>query len=64
MSAPNASSSQLITYVQDVNYTKTEGFKHFKSQYNIKNAWAACNDPNRTYPSAETMYQAVKGPGC
>ena len=64
MSAPNTSSSQLVAYAQDVNYTRTEGFKHFKSWYNVKNAQATRNDPNGTYPSAETVYQAVKGPGC
>ena len=66
MSAPNASSSssQLITYAQDVDYTRTEGFKRFKSRYNVKNARAARNDPRGSYPSAESVYQAVKGPGC
>ena len=66
MSAPNASSSssQLVSYAQDVDYTRTEGFKHFKAWYNVKNARAARNDPNGVYPSAETVYQAVKGPGC
>ena len=66
MSAPNASSSssQLISYAQDVDYTRTEGFKQFKSHYNVKNAQSARNDPNRAYPSAEMVYQAVKGPGC
>ena len=65
MSAPGASSSSpLISYAQDVDYTRTEGFKQFKAKYNIKNARAACNDPNVAYPSAETVYQAVKGPGC
>ena len=65
MSAPNASSSsQLISYSQDVDYTRTEGFKQFKSRYNIKNARCACNNPRGAYPSAETVYQAVKGPGC
>ena len=66
MSTPNtsASSSQLISYAQDVDYTRTEGFKRFKSHYNVKNTRATCNDPNRTYPSAKTVYQAVKGPGC
>ena len=66
MSAPNASSSssQLVAYTQDINYTRTEGFKQFKVQYNVKNTQAACNDPNGVYPSAETIYQAVKGPGC
>ena len=66
MSAPNASSSssQLVSYSQDVNYNRTEGFKQFKVRYNIKNACAACNNPNGVYPSAETIYQAVKGLGC
>ena len=65
MSATNASSSsQLISYAQDVDYTHTEGFKQFKARYNIKNTRAARNDPNGVYPSAETIYQAVKGPGC
>ena len=41
-----------------------EGFKQFKVKYNVKNAQAACNDPNAIYPSAETIYQAIKGPGC
>ena len=66
MSAPNtsSSSSQLISYAQDIDYTRTEGFKQFKAQYNVKNTRAACNDPNSIYPLAETIYQAVKGPGC
>ena len=66
MSAPNASSSssQLVSYAQEINYTRTEGFKQFKAQYNVKNTRAARNDPNGVYPSAETIYQAVKGPGC
>ena len=65
MSAPNASSSsQLISYAQDVNYTRMEGFKQFKAQFNIKNTWATHNDPNGAYPAAEMVYQAVKGPGC
>ena len=47
MSAPNASSSssQLVAYSQDIDYTKTEGFKRFKSRYNVKNARVARNDP-------------------
>ena len=65
MSAPNASSSsQLVSYAQDINYTRTEGFKCFKARYNVKNARATHNDPNGVYPSAETVYQVVKGPGC
>ena len=66
MSAPNASSSssQLVSYTQDINYTCTEGFKQFKARYNVKNVRAARNDPNGVYPLPETIYQAVKGPGC
>ena len=65
MSAPNiSSSSQLISYAQDVDYTKMEGFKHFKAIYNIKNACVNHNDPHRAYPKAEEVYQAVKGLGC
>ena len=66
MSAPNASSSssQLVSYAQDIDYTRTEGFKQFKARYNVKNARATRNDPNSVYPLAETVYQAVKGPGC
>ena len=65
MSSANASSSSpLVSYAQDVNYTRTEGFKQFKAKYNIKKTRAARNDPNGMYPSAETIYQAVKGLGC
>ena len=65
MSAPNpSSSSQLIAYSQDVDYTKMEGFKWFKSRYNVKNARCAHNDPRGSYPSPESVFQAVKGPGC
>ena len=66
MSAANASSSssQLVSYAQDVDYTRTKGFKQFKAKYNVKNVRAARNDPNSIYPSAKTIYQAVKGPGC
>ena len=66
MSAPNtsSSSSQLVSYAQDVDYTHTEGFKRFKSRYNVKNTRVARNDPNRAYPSAKNVYQAIKGPGC
>ena len=65
MSAPNASSSssQLVSYAQDVNYTRTKGFKQFEARYNVENAGAARNDPNAVYPSPEVVYQAVKGPG-
>ena len=66
MSAPNASfsSSQLVAYSQDVDYTWTEGFKWFKSRYNIKNTCVTHNDPRGAYPSAEMVFQAIKGPGC
>ena len=65
MSVPNASSSsQLVSYAQDIDYTHTEGFKQFKAHFNIKNTQAARNDLNVAYPSAETVYQAMKGPGC
>ena len=64
MSAPNASSSsQLVSYAQDIDYTRTEGFKQFKVRFNVKNAHATRNDPNGVYPSAEVIYQAAKGPG-
>ena len=69
MSAPNTSSSspsssQLVSYAQDVDYTHTEGFKCLKAWYNVKNARAARNNPNGIYPLAEMIYQAVKGLGC
>ena len=64
MSAPGASSSSpLVSYAQDIDYTRTEGFKQFKARYNVKNARVARNDPNGCYPSPEVIYQAVKGPG-
>ena len=65
MSAPNASSSssQLVAYAQDIDYTRTEGFKQFKARFNVKNARSARNDPNGVYPSPEVIYQAAKGPG-
>ena len=64
MSSPNASSSsQLVSYAQDIDYTHTEGFKQFKARYNVKKARAARNDPNAMYPSPEAIYQAAKGPG-
>ena len=65
MSAPNTSSSSaLVSFAQDVNYTRMEGFKRFKASYNIKNARVACNDPHGAYPTAEDVFQAAKGPGC
>ena len=65
MSAPGASSSSpLVSYAQEVDYTRTEGFKQFKVKYNVKNTRSAHNDPNAAYLSAKIIYQAVKGPGC
>ena len=66
MSGANASSSssQLVSYAQDIDYTRTKGFKQFKARYNVKNVRAARNNPNGVYPLAETIYQAVKGLGC
>ena len=65
MSTPGpSSSSPLVSYSQDIDYTHTKGFKQFKTKYNVKKARTAHNDPNAAYPSAETVYQAVKGPGC
>ena len=66
MSAANTSSSSsaLISFAQDVNYTRMEGFKKFKAAYNRKNACATCNDPRGSYPQAKDIYQAAKGPGC
>ena len=65
MSAPNvSSSSQLISFAQNVDYTKMEGFKRFKAAYNVKNARVARNDPWGAYLTAKAVFQAAKGPGC
>ena len=66
MSAPNTSSSSsaLVSFAQDVDYTRMEGFKRFKTSYNVKNARVACNDPCGAYPTAEDVFQAAKGLGC
>ena len=65
MSAPNASSSSaLISFAQDVDYTKMEGFKQYKAIFNQKNTRCARNDPRGTYPMAEDVYNAVKASGC
>ena len=66
MSAANASSSSsaLISFAQDINYTRTEGFKRFKASYNCKNARTAHSNPRGSYPHAEDIYQAAKGLGC
>ena len=64
MSAPNASSSALMSFTQDVNYTKTEGFKQYKAIFNQKNAHYTYNNPHGTYPMAEEVYNAVKSSRC
>ena len=66
MSAPNtsSSSSQLISYAQDVDYTQTEGFKRFKASFNVKNTRVARNNPCGAYLTAKAVFQVVKGPGC
>ena len=66
MSAPNTSSSSsaLVSFSQDVDYTRMEGFKRFKASYNVKNTQCARNDPWGAYPTAENVFQAAKGPGC
>ena len=38
--------------------------ERFKSRYNVKNACVARNDPRGSYPSPESVFQAVKGLGC
>ena len=65
MSAANTfSSSALVSFTQDVNYTKTEGFKQYKTIYNQKNARAACNDLWGAYLTVEDVYNTVKSSGC
>ena len=65
MSAANASSSSaLVPFAQDVNYTKTEGFKQYKAIFNQKNAHYAHNNPRGAYPMAEDIYNTVKFSRC
>ena len=66
MSAANTSfsSSDLISFAQDVNYTNMEGFKRYKTIFNQKNTGAAHNDPQGAYPMAEDIYHAVKSSSC
>ena len=64
MSATNASSSALISFAQDVDYTKMEGFKQYKAIFNQKNTCATCNNPRGTYLTAEDVYNTVKSSGC
>ena len=66
MSATNASSSStaLVSFAQDVDYTRTEGFKQYKTVFNQKNACAAHNDPQGAYPMVEEVYDTIKSSGC
>ena len=64
MSTTNASSSALISFAQDVDYTKMEGFKQYKAIFNQKNTCATCNNPRGTYLTAEDVYNTVKSSGC
>ena len=65
MSTPNtSSSSQLVSYTTNPNYTRTEGFKAFKKVYNKCNNCTACDDPNAPYPLPEVIYNQVKNSGC
>ena len=63
MSAPLASTSStpLVAFAQDVDYSGTEGFKQFKVIYNQKNARCARNDPHGSYSTALAL--GVRGPG-
>ena len=64
MSAANTSSSALVSFAQDVNFTNTEGFKQYKAIFNQKTAHCACNNPHGTYLTVENVYNAVKSSGC
>ena len=64
MSYADTSSTPLVSYAQDVNYTNTEGFKQFHSIYNQKNARVACNDQRGAYLMAEDIYNTIKSSGC
>ena len=65
MSAPLAStsSSPLISFTQDINYSGMEGFKQFKAIYNQKNAQCAGNNPCGSYLTALEVYTAAKSSG-
>ena len=65
MSTPFAStsSSPLISFAQDINYSKMEGFKQFKVIYNQKNAWCARNNPHGSYLTVLEVYTTAKSSG-
>ena len=62
MSAPIASTSStpLVSFAQDVDYSGTEGFKQFKAIYNQKNTHCARNNPCGSYPLVLDVYTASK----
>ena len=63
MSAPFTSTSSLVSYAQDVDYSRMEGFKQFKVIYNQKNARCARNDPCSSYLMALEVYTTAKSSG-
>ena len=64
MSAPLAStSSPLVTFAQDINYSRTEGFKQFKVIYNQKNTQCTRNDPHGSYLTVLEVYTTAKSSG-
>ena len=65
MSAPIASTSStpLVSFAQDVDFSGTEGFKQFKAIYNQKNARCARNNPCGSYLTVLEVYTAAKSSG-
>ena len=65
MSAPVTStpSLPLVSFTQDDNYLKTEGFKQFKAIYNQKNTQCTRNDPRGSYQMVLEVYTTVKSSG-
>ena len=61
MSAPIAStsSSPLVSFTQDIDYSQSEGYKQFKLIYQ-KNARCTRNDPHGSYLTALEVYTAAK----
>ena len=62
MSAPitSTSSTPLVSFAQDVDYSGIEGFKQFKVIYNQKNTRCTRNNPWGSYPTALEVYTAAK----
>ena len=65
MSAPitSTSSTPLISFAQDVDYSGMEGFKQFKAIYNQKNTQCARNDPCSSYLTVLEVYTTAKSSG-